>query len=145
MYNGSCTSTLPFGLQWDLMLRFIEEKQVAKKGEDYRDTIHKLLTEDSNSIGNYGVSEFYLDRGKYKKWENYVLDEDWKEFDFSIDNYVENKLKKSQDTNGYGILYTTGASDNNSLENIFDFAGNVWEYTCEQWGPHRGGSCTGSR
>ena len=47
-------------------------------------------------------------------------------------NYVgENANKLAQSSNGNGILLTTGAVDRNSLMNIYDRAGNVWEWTLE--------------
>ena len=46
-YEG-CTSSLIFGVQWDLMLKFIETKKKATDKE-----ITTKLTSDSKKIGNY--------------------------------------------------------------------------------------------
>ena len=48
------------------------------------------------------------------------------------ENYVDKNLKKlAQSSNGNGISLTTGAADQNCNMNIYDIAGNVWEYTFE--------------
>ena len=46
--SGSCTSSLMFGVQWDLVLKYIENKKKEKIPE-----ISKRLNEDSEYIGNY--------------------------------------------------------------------------------------------
>ena len=40
-----------------------------------------------------------------------------------------NKIAQSSD--GNGILVTTGTSETNKVMNIYDIAGNVWEWTLE--------------
>ncbi|MBR2290359.1 MAG: hypothetical protein IJ867_07275 [Clostridia bacterium] len=143
MYSNQSTS-LMFGVQWDLTLKFIEEKQVKIHGESYRNTIRELLTTDSSNIGNYSNAVFTLNRGKYIQFNNYRPVNDWKEYISNTIGVVEDNNKKAQEATGYGIMCTTGASDNNCLQNIYDLAGNVWEFTIERWAVRRGGSLTGT-
>ena len=41
-------------------------------------------------------------------------------------------MKPIFDTDGDGVLLTTGATERNSKINIYDLAGNVWEWTLEK-------------
>ena len=112
--SGNYTSSLMFGVQWDLVLKFLETNGVSQDD----------LRSDSTSWGNYYESTFTLNRGKYAKngelstWYNYNQD---------LTGYVESSAKKYSD----GILLTTGASDATKKMNIYDLAGNVWEWTLE--------------
>ena len=115
-YKGS----LMFGVQWDLMLKFIETKKIA-----IDTTIISKLKLDSTLIGNYYNSEYVINRGKYRFatiWHNYTED---------LEGIIENKEKIAQDSNSKGTLLTTGAADQNCLMNIYDIAGNAWEWTLE--------------
>lgn len=40
-------------------------------------------------------------------------------------------MKQVQSSDGNGVLLTTGASDTCKKMNIYDLAGNVWEWTLE--------------
>ena len=66
-YDG-ITSSLIFGIQWDLILKYIENKNITAKAN---------LTSDSTTIGNYYNSEFILSRGKFA--QHYNL-ENWYNF-----------------------------------------------------------------
>ena len=79
----SYTSSLMFGVQWDLVLKHIEVKEVAK-GTTLA-TIQSALRSDSSSWGNY------------------------------------NRLS----------LILTGSNETYKKMNIYDLAGNVWEWTLE--------------
>lgn len=46
--SGSYTSSLLFGVQWDLTLKYIENKKIATDSE-----IKTKLNSDSETIGNY--------------------------------------------------------------------------------------------
>ena len=117
-YSGS----LMLGIQWDLMLKYIETKQ------NETEEIIKELTSDSTKIGNYYNSTYKLNRGKYAKLNNTAK---WYNYTDELDGIVENSIKSTQDTFENAILLTTGASDQNKLMNIFDIAGNVREWTLE--------------
>ena len=133
-YNG-CTSSLIFGIQWDLTLKYIEEKTVELAEEANKDTVRadikNKLTSKSTEIGNYYNSAFILNRGKFakngalSKWFAYNDNSE------STKDLVAESQKKSQSSYENGILLTTGATDATKLQNIYDIAGNVWEWTLE--------------
>ena len=145
------TSSLMFGIQWNLMLRYIEEKTVENakdtEKEATRTNIKKALRSTSKYnnkyIGNYRDAELALNRGKFAQ---YGVLSTWYKFD-SIDktNLVTGSKKLSQSSIENAILLTTGASDETKLQNIYDIAGNVWEWTLEFYSTsypctYRGGS-----
>ena len=107
--EGGKTSSLMFGIQWDLILKNIETKK-AKTQKD--------LKENSATWGNYYDSTFDIIRGKYNttptnsnSWNNVSP------------NYTKGELS--------GALLTTGATNRNNALNIYDLAGNVDEHTLE--------------
>ncbi len=122
--SGSCTSSLMFGVQWDLVLKYIENKKEEKIPE-----ISKRLNEDSEYIGNYWNSKIKLNRGKYVEYKAGILGNLWNDYTTDIKGCVENQQKVN--TEGTGIFITTGASESTNLQNIYDMAGNVWEWTIE--------------
>ena len=114
MNSGSYTSSLMFGIQWDLTLKYLEEKNVAKEE----------LTVDSFSWGNYSNSEFKVKEGsKCTEHSDWTLGE-WGD--------VPNDYKNASDEYA-GILLSTGASERNQKMNIYDLAGNVAEWTLEHY------------
>ena len=123
-YKGS----LMFGVQWDLVLKFIETKKIATDAK-----IVSKLNSDSKDIGNYSNSTFTINRGKYAVYSSNSLSNTWNAYNIPTANYVgENANKLVQSSDGNGILLTTGAVDQNSLMNIYDIAGNVLEWTLEK-------------
>ncbi len=127
------TSSLMFGVQWDLVLKHIETKigssnLTTSKGKN-------ILTQDSSSWGNYSDASFEINRGKYAK---YGALSTW--YDYNNENglekcvtYANGMSTKNLDLNNFenSILLTTGASDTCKKMNIYDLAGNVEEYTLE--------------
>ena len=132
-YNG-CTSSLIFGIQWDLTLKYIETKNPAQKAN---------LISDSTTIGNYYNSAFTLNRGKFAKYNELS---DWKAYNSEEKpTLVTGSKKKEQGSYENGILLTTGATEATNLQNIYDIAGNVYEWTLEFYNTsypcvYRGGS-----
>ena len=131
-YNG-CTSSLMFGIQWDLTLKYIEEKTVELAEEANKDEVRtgikSKLTSDSTTIGNYYNSTFTLNRGKFaqqgrlSEWKSYNSEEK--------PTLVTGSQKQAQGSNSNAIMLTTGATDATNLQNIYDIAGNVDEWTLE--------------
>ena len=126
--SGTKTSSLMFGVQWDLVLAFMS-KDTAKI------TSTDVLTYNSTTIGNYYKSTFDLNRGKYAQYDK--LKNTWKNFDSAlgsivVSNETTGKMKKTeQDSFENGILLTTGGTEQSKVMNIYDIAGNVWEWTLE--------------
>ncbi len=118
-YEG-CTSSLIFGIQWELILKYIETKKATTKSN--------LIT-DSTNIGNYFNSEITLNRGKFAQYKNLS---NWYEYDSEKkSDLVTGRKKKAQGLPESGILLTTGATEIANLQNIYDIAGNLWEWTLE--------------
>ena len=130
--SGSYTSSLMFGTQWDLVLKYIEVKSVEQGVE--LATIQSEI-KNGGSWGNYYDVSFTLDRGKYCKYDGtttWALTGIWNAYTENTTGLVENKEKKSTDINSDKVLLTTGASDRNRRQNIYDLSGNVTEWTLER-------------
>ena len=120
--SGTKTSSLMFGVQWDLVLAFMS-KDTAKI------TSTDVLTTDSTTIGNYYNSTFQLSQtGKYATMSDGRLSSTWNPSTTSTTNFVDSSRNKiAQSSYGDGVLVTTGTSEKNKVMNIYDVAGNVWE------------------
>ncbi len=101
------TTSLMFGIQWNLVCKWLEENKVK--------TIEEIYT-DSSSWGNYSNATFNINRGKYSTNKGNTYTE-----------VQENYIKPSSTM----ILLTTGATQRNSTMNIHDLAGNQTEWTLE--------------
>ena len=114
--DSSKISSLLFGIQWDLTCKFIETKTELES---------KDIKADSTSWGNYEHGSITLTRGRYN-----VSPADsssvWKKFDVDTDNYVTGSQTAKYI---YEEILTTGASEDAKKMNIYDFAGNVSEWT----------------
>ena len=105
------TSSLMFGIQWDLALKDIETKANKTQSE---------LKANSTIWGNYLNSAFDISRKKVQYATSSSTTMNWTTIDR---NY--SKVASSD------VLLTTGATNRNSALNIYDLAGNVWEWTLE--------------
>lgn len=106
--TGGKKASLMFGIQWDLMLKYMEEKGAKTREE---------LTTSSESFGNYKNASFIVKRGLYKEGET------WHEI-LATNPYMKSISKE--------ILLSTGSSNRNCVLGIYDLAGNVAEYTLEK-------------
>jgi len=123
---GTKTSSLMFGVQWDLVLAFMS-KDTAKI------TSTDVLTKDSTTIGNYYNSTFQLSQtGKYAMYSNWKLSPTWNPSTTATTSFVDSSRNKLVQPGTDGILVTTGTSEKNKVMNIYDIAGNVWEWTLEK-------------
>ena len=147
---GDCKGSLIFGIQWDLTLKYIEEKTVELAEEANKDTVRtdikSKLTSNSTTIGNYYNSSFKLNRGKFAKYGALSNWFDYNDNSESTKNLVAESQKKSQNSSSNAILLTTGATEATNLQNLYDIAGNVYEWTLEFYSTSlqcvfRGGSC----
>ena len=121
MESGDRTTSLLFGVQWDLTLKYLE-----KKGTSQAD-----LKKDSTSWGNYSNNAWNITNANLKYAPN---GSGW-----------TNATEKSKDSYS-SILLSTGADESFSKMGIYDLAGNVKEWTLEYTSrtsrpcAHRGGS-----
>ena len=126
----SYTSSLMFGVQWDLVLKHIEVKEgtdATKLAE-----IQNALRSDSKDWGNYIDASFVINRGKYADFTKNTLSTTWTPYNQTTsNNFVDSNSVKQVQSSGNGILLTTGASDACQKMNIYDLAGNVSEWTLE--------------
>ena len=109
--NGKVSSSLMFGIQWDLVLRFLSNNGVEIA----------LLNNNSETWGNYKL-EYPLNQSTAHGYKGI---------------YASSKLTWSAIENGYThnatdtIVLSTGATERNKKKNIYDLAGNMWECTLE--------------
>ena len=100
-------SSLMFGVQWDLVMKYLETKGTSQAD----------LKTNSTSWGNYEDNAWNITNENLKYSSNYG-------------NSWTTATEKSK-TASENILLSTGASDDFSKQGIYDLAGNVWEWTLE--------------
>lgn len=120
--NNNYNSSILFGIQWDLILKFLNNKGVNTS----------LLNVDSGTWGNYDNNSFRIDRGQYcskSPWNEFISYKIASNNKITVENNITTKIGTNE--NKIAILLTTGASDTNKKLNIYDLAGNVSEFTLE--------------
>ena len=100
--NNNYTSSLMFGIQWDLTCKFLETRGGLKTAD---------INSNSTSWGNYSNVERTINSDKAKQGSSWT-------------SITGTKPASS-------VLLTTGASDETNKMNIYDFAGNEYEWTLE--------------
>ena len=112
--SGDYTSSLMFGIQWDLVLKHLQ----VRGG---------MSTDDSTNWGNYRNATFTIENGKYTTTPSTA--NSFKSYTENTSGYVENKTKLQNKS----VLLTTGANaSENCKMNIYDIAGNQYEFTLEK-------------
>ena len=120
--TGNRTFTLMFGIQWDLVLKYLEVN--APWDTTTNKAIYYLNT-NSSSWGNYRNVQFSITEGaKYAIYSNNNLGS-WNEVKTS-------HIKPIYNSSMTGMILSTGATERNSKMNIFDLSGNLWEWTLEK-------------
>ena len=104
--DSNYRSSLMFGIQWDLVCKFLEVKSNLTTAD---------INSDSGSWGNYSNIARKITSSRAKQSSNNGMT--W----ISISGQKESK----------NIMLSTGASDETKKMNIYDFAGNEWEWTLE--------------
>ena len=99
--SSNKTSSLLFGIQWDLACKFLEENSNLDQID---------IKTDSYKWGNYANTEFKITSTNAKQYIS-----SWQ----TIENLKKEKMS----------LLSTGASEYTRILNIYDFAGNEWEWT----------------
>ena len=110
------TSSLMFGVQWDLVLKYLETKGTAQAD----------LKTNSTSWGNY----------KNNAWN--ITNENLK-YAINGKNWT-NETEKEKDSSTK-VLLSTGAIDKFCRQGIYDLAGNVWGWTLEHATSHSSYPC----
>ena len=109
MAHGDKTTSLMFGVQWDLVLAYMHNVG----GID-----DSVLTSDSKTIGNYKNNLWNVTNTSAK---------------YSTDSGATwGNCPKDKNGSSASILLTTGADTSFGIKNIYDIAGNVWEWTLEK-------------
>lgn len=110
--SGNKTSSLMFGVQWDLVLAFMAKDTTKITGTS-------ILTSYSTTIGNYSDNLWTIKNEKAKYSSDFG----------QTFTPCPNPYKKESSPS---IMLTTGADSSFSVQNIYDIAGNVWELTLEK-------------
>ena len=110
--NSKYTSSLMFGIQWDLVCKYLEVKGNLATAD---------INSNSTSWGNYEDAKIEnITSGKYAIFERYEL---------GIWTTISGSYTKSPD---YDTLLSTGITNYTKKMNIYDFAGNEFEWTLEK-------------
>ena len=113
--DGNYTSSLMFGIQWDLVCKFLEVKGGLAIAN---------INSDSSIWGNYNNAKIEnIISGKFAIFKNGSLGA-WTTISGV---YTKSNIRPDNDT-----LLSTGISDYTNKMNIYDFAGNEWEWTFEK-------------
>ncbi len=110
--DSSRTSSLLFGIQWDLVCKYLEVRGKVPQAD---------INEDSESWGNYSNVDLVITSDNAKGYS--YNDETW--------NKISGKKLSKDNNNKDDTLLSTGASETTKKLNIYDLAGNCWEWTLE--------------
>ena len=105
--NNNYTSSLMFGIQWDLVCKYLEVKGKLTTAN---------INSDSSAWGNYSNVGRTISSNKAKQTTN----------NGSTWTTITGTKPASS------VLLTAGASEETNKMNIYDFAGNEWEWTLEK-------------
>ena len=123
--DGNYTSSLMFGIQWDLVCKYLEVKGKLTTAN---------INSDSSVWGNYSNVGRTISSNKAKQTTNNGI---------TWTTITGTKPASS-------VLLTAGATEETNKMNIYDFAGNEWEWTLEKTSDsnrpcaRRGGSYNGT-
>ena len=114
--NNSYTSSLMFGIQWDLVCKYLEVKGKLAIAD---------INSNSTSWGNYENAKIEnITSGKYA-----IMDANT--WELGTWTKISEKYEKPNTSPNYDTLLSTGISDYTKKMNIYDFAGNEYEWTLE--------------
>lgn len=131
MYSSDIiTSSIMFGVQWDLVLKYLEVKAVEKGATlaTIQEELNGPITGSTN-WGNCGDSEFNITNTNAKYVIYHAGSETMGNWEEVPADYTKPRSYENEDD---VVLLTTGANEiRNSKQNICDLAGNVLEWTLE--------------
>ena len=106
---------LMFGIQWDLVLKYLNEKGDLTKAN---------ITSNSQDWGNYKYA-YNLNQTTVHGYYGTLSTSDWATitWDSITSSYTH--------PNSYDVL-STGATERNARLNVYDIAGNMYEWTLEK-------------
>ena len=123
--KGIYNSSLMFGIQWDLVLRYLSNKGVSTS----------LINSDSSSWENYqNTTNAALKGGKYTQYMSSTYQmtfNTWNAYNVNLGDIVKSNILNNVNM-PQSVLLTTGASDKFQQKNIYDLAGNIDELTLER-------------
>ena len=115
--NSNYTSSLMFGIQWDLVCQYLE----AKGGLSVPD-----INQDSSSWGNYSNAKIEnITAGKYAIF-------DTRHLKLGAWTKITSGFTKSDSEDNSRALLSTGISEYTKKMNIYNFASNEAEWTLEK-------------
>ena len=104
-----------FGIQWDLVCKYLEVKGKLAIAD---------INSNSTNWGNYENAKIEnITSGKYAIYKNRALGT-W--------TTITGPYTKPNTSPDYDTLLSTGITDYTKKMNIYDFAGNEWEWTLEK-------------
>ena len=118
--SGDYTSSLMFGIQWDLVIKHLQVRGGMTEDE---------LTKKSSDWGNYYNATFEIEDVNAKYTTSPSTANNFKSYTENTSVHADNKVKPPYNS----VLLTTGANySQNSKMNIYDIAGNECEWTLEK-------------
>ena len=115
--NNNYTSSLMFGIQWDLVCKYLEVKGRLSVAD---------IKEDSSSWGNYSNAKIEnITSGKYAIFDTNT-------FELGAWTKITNAFTKSDSGDNSSVLLSTGISEYTKKMNIYNFASNEGEWTLEK-------------
>ena len=110
--KGSYNSSLMFGIQWDCVLKYLQNKGVETSD----------LISNSSSWGNYSGVATTITRGRYWNFGD----------SYPTPLFKDAGTGHTRQTSGAPECFSTGAiPDSIAKKNIYDLAGNMYEWTLE--------------
>lgn len=122
MYETSAVSSgLITGMQFDVMLNYMSDEE-DKSQTNASNSSEYLDLKSKSSWGNYNDTNLTNCTGKYCIVNGYDSTSAW------ADNITGNNKQASV------VILTTGSTDDVKKKNLYDVAGNLWEWTQEYCG-----------
>ena len=133
--DSTKTSSLLFGIQWDLVCKYLEVNAFNGMSSE--------LNSERTAWGNFKDSSLILkEKSRYNTSPSSATGQ-WMLYNDLTSNFIEfanNNYKTNKDTSYKGLL-TTGASEDAKKLNIYDFEGNEMEWTLEHVTSTKSGMC----